>query len=86
MNTKLTLMLDKQVIEKAKIYAKSHQTSLSKMVETFLASVDDERNSKIEIGPLTQALSGGISFPPGTSDYKGYLRELKASDNDQSLH
>ena len=85
MNTKLTLMLDKQVIEKAKIYAKSHHTSLSKMVENFLTRVDEVKQGSVEIGPLTKALSGGLEFPEGTTDYKGLIRNLKASENDQSL-
>ena len=36
MDTKLTLKLDKTVIEKAKEYAESHQKSLSRMIESYL--------------------------------------------------
>lgn len=82
MNTKLTLMLDKQVIDKAKDYAKSHHTSISKMVENFLASIDERNKPHIEIGPLTKALSGGLNFPEGTTDFKGFIKNLKALEND----
>ena len=36
MNTKLTLSLDAAVIEKAKIYAKNQNISLSQLVENYL--------------------------------------------------
>jgi hypothetical protein len=43
MNSKLTLKLNKDVIEKAKIYAHKNNISLSKMVEKyFLAVVKEE--------------------------------------------
>jgi len=35
MNSKLTLSLNKNVIEQAKQYAKENNTSLSKMIENF---------------------------------------------------
>ena len=80
MNAKLTLMLDKEVIEIAKVYAKSHHTSLSKMVENFLANIDKEHKN-VEVGPLTKALSGGLNFPENTVDLKEYVRSLKAMEN-----
>ena len=36
MNTKLTLKLDSNIIDKAKNYAASHQKSLSGMIESYL--------------------------------------------------
>ena len=39
METKLTLRLNEKVIERAKIYARSHKFSLSKMIETYLDSI-----------------------------------------------
>ena len=39
MNTKLTLSLEKEVIEKAKIYAKGTGRSLSEMVENYFRSL-----------------------------------------------
>jgi hypothetical protein len=36
MDAKLTLKLDKQVIEQAKKYAKEHGQSLSRMIENYL--------------------------------------------------
>ena len=47
MNTKLTLNLDKGVIEEAKSYAKENNVSLSKLIENYLNSLT--KTSKKEI-------------------------------------
>ena len=71
METKLTLRLNDSVIERAKIYAKSHRISLSKMIESYLDSLTREKTSdrKITITPLVESLSGVIELPPDY-DYK----------------
>lgn len=60
MNAKLTLSLDKEVIEKAKAYAKEQGISLSKMLENYLKVVTSktERNKdEIEISPFVKSLA-----------------------------
>ena len=42
MDTKLTLKLDKKVIEKAKAYAASNKSSLSRIVEAYLQSLTEK--------------------------------------------
>ena len=70
MDTKLTLNLDKEVIEKAKDYAKSQSISLSKLIESYLASlVNDMPSEEIEITPLVKSLSGVINLDEDF-DYK----------------
>lgn len=63
METKLTLRLNDNVIERAKIYAKSHKISLSKMIESYLDSVTKERDKEDAITPLVESLSGVIELP-----------------------
>ena len=46
MNTKLTLNLDKEIINEAKIYAKSHSVSLSKLIENYLNSLTQKSKEK----------------------------------------
>lgn len=77
MDTKLTIKLDQSVIQKAKAYAKAHNTSLSKVIENYLNVVVSEEPVDIEITPLVQSLSGVISPPPHDykKDYADYLRE-----------
>jgi predicted HicB family RNase H-like nuclease len=46
MDTKLTLKLDQDVIEKAKQYAKSKSISLSVLIENYLQKITSEEKSK----------------------------------------
>jgi hypothetical protein len=59
-NTKLTIKLDSEVISRAKKYAQSRKTSLSKMIESYLDSVTKPDPDDIEITPLVKSLSGVI--------------------------
>ena len=73
MDTKLTLKLDKFVIEQAKEYASLHKRSLSRIIESYLKSLinrdknDDE--SGIEISPFVKSISTGVNIPVEL-DYK----------------
>lgn len=62
MDTKLTLVADKEIIEKAKQYAKSQKISLSRLIESYLSSLVTKRSEEIEISPLVKSLSGVISL------------------------
>lgn len=76
MNTKLTLNLDKTIIERAKVYAKSNKISLSRLIESYLASLIQNRKDDIEITPLVESLSGVIEIDNNydyKSDYADFL-------------
>lgn len=77
METKLTLRLNDHVIERAKIYARSHKISLSKMVESYLDSVTkpNEEQKKTLITPLVESLIGVIDLP-ADFDYKKEYRDF----------
>ena len=78
MDTKLTLSLDKIIIEQAKTYAKSNKVSLSKLIESYLSSLTTKYKSEIEITPLVKSLSGVISLDKNIdvkSDYTDFLIE-----------
>ena len=62
MDTKLTLNVDKNVIEQAKEYAKTHHISLSRLIESYLSSLIAKKDRKIEITPLVESLSGVIEL------------------------
>jgi len=62
MDTKLTLIADKEIIEKANQYAKSQKISLSRLIESYLSSLTSENSEEIEISPLVKSLSGVISL------------------------
>ena len=69
MNTKLTLSLEKEVIEQAKIYAKGTGRSLSEMVENYFKSLVEKSKSKNnkeeydDIHPSIKKLIGRITLP-----------------------
>ncbi len=67
MDTKLTLKLDRESIEKAKRYARERHVSLSKMVERFFAFItEDDAGEKPVHSPLVRELTGII--PPERID------------------
>ena len=59
MDTKLTLKLNQEIIEKAKIYASQKKVSLSRIIENYLNSLtnDFKDDSSIEISPYVKSLS-----------------------------
>ncbi|MGM0532214.1 MAG: DUF6364 family protein [Bacteroidota bacterium] len=81
MNTKLTLTLDKNIIEKAKKYANEKGISLSEMVENYLKIIiKEEAKTNIEITPLTKSLRGTFKAQ-ADFDYKKKISE-SLSDNE----
>ena len=77
MNTKLTLNLNKEIIEEAKTYAKSHRVSLSKLIENYLNSVTREtKQQTTTVSPLVESLTGIIpSTTDERKDYRDYLEK-----------
>ena len=63
MNSKQTLKLDKIIIEKAKIFAKINNTSLSFLVEGFFERlIEKERNEKAKLSPTVKKLAGVLKM------------------------
>lgn len=75
-SAKLTLRLDKQVIERGKVYAKEQGTSLSKLFEHFLREVTPPPVDKKEryIDPYVRSLMFN-SGETGTGQNKDYYEE-----------
>ena len=70
MDSKLTLKLNQEVIEKAKQYAADKKLSLSRLIENYLSSVTSGKVGKeIEISPFVKSLSTGVTLP-SDFDYK----------------
>jgi hypothetical protein len=76
MNTKLTLTIEKEVIEIAKKYAKEKGQSLSEMVENYFKLVTDNRDkvSEEELSYKVKKLRGIIKTETDF-DYKKVLTE-----------
>ncbi len=82
MDTKLTIKLDKYVIDKAKNYASSHKKSLSRLIESYLQSLVIQDNStdneEIQISSFVKSMSSGIIIPADfdyKKEYSNYLIE-----------
>jgi hypothetical protein len=78
METKLTLRLKKRTIDRAKSYAHFHNTSLSKMVESYFDGISQNKTIETEITPLVESLSGVIQLDENKdykSKYANYLTE-----------
>ena len=76
MDKKLTLSLDQTIIESAKKYAKSNNVSLSKLIESYLATLTKRKQKSPEITPLVKSLSGVISIDGDFDVKKGYTEYL----------
>ncbi len=82
MDTKLTIKLDKYVIDRAKDYASSHGRSLSRLIESYLKSLVIQNslneNDEIQISPFVKSLSSGVNIPTDIDykkEYSTYLTE-----------
>jgi hypothetical protein len=76
MDTKLTLMIENSVIEKAKLYAKVQSRSLSDIIENYLKVITkDDDNTMSDITPLVKSLRGSFTSPKNF-DYKKELTDI----------
>lgn len=76
MNTKLTLTIEREIIERAKNYAKGKNRSLSDIIENYLKILTkEERNNKRKkLNPDVESLKGSFKMPKDM-DYKKELKD-----------
>ena len=87
MNTKLTLSINNEIIEQAKVYAKSKDISLSKLIEDFLTLKLQSEQQKIdelgiELEPWLKNISGMVKSDNDHMSYKE-LRDLYRTTEDK---
>jgi hypothetical protein len=63
MRKNLALTLKKSTVDKAKEYAASRNTSLSKLVENYLQKITEGEQDGLQITPLVKSLSGILNLP-----------------------
>ncbi len=71
--TKLTLRIEKPIIESAKDYAQHHNTTLSRLVAEFLRSLN--RTSKSAPPPILEELSGILPADVSLTEHQAHLEE-----------
>jgi len=62
MTTKLTLTVEKSIIERAKLYAKNTGRSLSEIIENYLATITEESSTK-ELSSKLKKIVGVVNLP-----------------------
>lgn len=81
MNTKLTLSIDQQLIEKAKRAAKERGTSLSSLVTVYLKTItraqELESAQEIPMGSTVAALRGSIKLSEPKEPYKQTINKYR---------
>jgi hypothetical protein len=78
MNTKLTLNLNAEIINEAKTYAKSHQVSLSKLIENYLNSlISEKRNEELQISDFVKSMTSRTKLPMDVDFKKDRLNYLE---------
>jgi hypothetical protein len=74
MNTKLTLTIEQEIIERAKSYAKEKNRSLSDIIENYLKILtkEDRKQKNNKLNPVVESLKGYFKMPKNM-DYKEEL-------------
>jgi hypothetical protein len=79
MNVKLTLNLNKDIIEQAKLYARDKNQSLSSLVQNYFIFLAEKNPvDEIEISPIVKELTGIISLDKDfdiREEYGSYIQE-----------
>jgi len=84
--TKLTIRVPRDVLERAKDYAREHQTSLTRLVSEYLRQLPVENDLLVD-APIVRRLSGLLSGDQSMEDYQRYLEKKygsQAPDSDRS--
>ena len=76
MDSKLTLKLNQEIIEKAKSFAQSQGTSLSRLIENYLQQITGSKDQEHTITPLVKSLSGILDLTDGSDGKEGYTDYL----------
>ncbi len=76
MTTKLTLTVEKDVIERAKSFAKKSGRSLSEIIEQYLDTITQDNNDQ-KISPKLKKLVGVVKLPKDFDEKKEYQSYLE---------
>ena len=71
--TKLTVRIDRQLIQNAKQFAKEHGTTLTNLITAYLARVPVQK--PFGNAPIVASLAGTLSQDVSRDDYRKHLDE-----------
>lgn len=70
--SKLTLSVDPKVVARARRFTRQHQTSISRLVGQYLASLGAEPTRALE-APTVERLRGILPAKVDRAEYRAYL-------------
>lgn len=76
MKTKLTVTIEEETVQKAKLYAKQTERSLSGLIENYLKTLVEEHPNPQPISSKLKRLVGVVKLPPDF-DEKTELNNLR---------
>jgi len=76
MDAKLTLKLDSEIIDEAKLYAKNSNTSLSKLIENYLSAITSDQTKRRKINPIVKSLTGIVTLDEKKDYRESYTKYL----------
>lgn len=77
MTTKLTLTVEQDIIEWAKIYAKNTNRSLSKLIENYLETLTSENFEEQKISQKLKKIVGAVKLPKDFDEDKVLRKSLE---------
>jgi len=76
MNEKLTLRLDRALVEKAKRYGRAHGKSVSRLVADYFALLEEDEQAGERLPLLTATLRGALeSHQVSEDDHRAHLQQ-----------
>lgn len=72
---RLNITVDENVVEEAKMYAKSQGRSLSGLIEGYLKSLISKQKEESEIDVAVKSLWGSVKSIPKELEYKEVIQE-----------
>lgn len=75
--TKLTIRLSREMLDRAKRYARSHQTTLTKLVSAYLAQLNLEGDALADAA-IVRRLSGVLPQDASIEDHRDHLENKYA--------
>ena len=71
--TKLTVRIPRETLDAAKLYAREHGTTLTRLVVSHLAHLRREGDALAE-APITRRLAGVLAPEASLQEYRDYLK------------
>ena len=78
--TKLTVRVPRDALDKAKRYAREQDTTLTRLISNYLRQLSTQ-NDPLADAPIVQRLSGSLSPEVTEKDYKHYLEKKYGESN-----